>query len=386
MGLLILILTNKILSSPNSCSFFPSYCNCIGPKDITCQNFDDFLQLNFSSGNSSRLFKYVNFHPKEPLSLSNKLNLNGLSFTDDAILSLKNLNSLDFFTNLSLHSSSLNLELTNSSLMVYYDVKNLLEYKCNFDLIDSSFKPVFSSFKTILLDVLYPGKICPLIFQNSNIEKLRIKNLNNYNKIQFKNLPDFILTRLNSTIRRLEIDYSLIQTLDNGFLNKYLFNNLEELIITETELYSIDENVFKFLPRLNFLLLLLENFGEFFKSSSNLWFKGLNIKNQSELIIALIDPRSAYEFHDEDFCYFYLFPHKNQVYTFIKTKEKLECSCTLVWLMKNVNSSRQNGFLISSSSVYDCVKSKDFEIKLVECNFEQRVEDCSRKVKMTIVN
>jgi hypothetical protein len=119
----------------------------------------------------------------------------------------------------------------------------------------------------------------------------------------------------------------------------------------------------------------------------NAGFEAINLDNLNDIILnenkhfllGLIDPYMEYDFPDEDFCYFSSYPHNKLLFTYIKTKDKLECSCTLVWLNLYTKYSKYKNQILSSSSwVYDCVANEDiFNKKIQECNFPDRVLNCS---------
>lgn len=80
------------------------------------------------------------------------------------------------------------------------------------------------------------------------------------------------------------------------------------------------------------------------------------------------------------------FPHNQKIIPIINTREKLKCSCTLIWLLidweykklKYNGKEDVNGTLsMNTTSVMECFI--DFKIKKDKCNFEKKLRKCGVK-------
>ena len=106
----------------------------------------------------------------------------------------------------------------------------------------------------------------------------------------------------------------------------------------------------------------------------------------------------AYMYPDEDICLYKDFPHRQLVFpsiVFAETfkKKTIKCTCSLLWLIqhgkmylnKNMNQYDTKAFLFYPEgfehlSARACLKIKNFETILNECNFTQRFERCPLKM------
>lgn len=366
--------------SETTCQVYFPKCKCFRSDDLICDNFEKFQELEF---NTSRIVKFLSFVLRNPLRIDKKLNFSKLLFHDKLTLSLSNVDGFDFNFNLDSPISKLTnptLQIYNSSIQFYFNENELLNVRCSRLSIDPKYFPFFSSFRNILFDnIKFINKICPFIFQNSNIERLVIKNigLGNESKMEFLSVIDSSINRLNSTINRLEIESSNIEKIDQNFLPEQIFGNLRELVFTNSEIELIGDQFFKNTPNLQILIFSLNNFEYFIRKQKNSWLKSLNPNSIGELMVGFVDLKEEFKFSDHDFCSFYEFPHEKNVFAYVKSSASLECSCTLVWLFKNYRQSNQSSLILSSESVFDCLTSPEFTQKLLDCNFENRVNQCS---------
>jgi hypothetical protein len=126
---------------------------------------------------------------------------------------------------------------------------------------------------------------------------------------------------------------------------------MEDLRI-EGVLVDIQTDLFKSFEYLKNVDIRIENFKTFFHQG-NYWLKHLNeqvkvhlddineIKNRIAEYMKLrfeysknatsFDP--IYEYPDEDICLFKDFPHDHLVYPMIVPGKKINCSCTIIWLL-----------------------------------------------------
>lgn len=128
--------------------------------------------------------------------------------------------------------------------------------------------------------------------------------------------------------------------------------------------------------------LELNNFDLFFKKSDLEWLQSLNSDQSmgSEFKLVLRDTNRSYEYPDEDFCLFKNFPHEKLVFPIIHSRESLNCSCTLLWLLKN-SANYSDQVEIMTLSVRNCTSNEtsSWEDLMSNCEFENRVSECDYK-------
>lgn len=82
----------------------------------------------------------------------------------------------------------------------------------------------------------------------------------------------------------------------------------------------------------------------------------LNFQNgNNPLFLHLTDLSKTYEYPRKDFCRVRHFPPTNYVLVVINTKEALECTCTIAWLIQWRTSLIIDPF-VNTSSIYKCIQ------------------------------
>jgi hypothetical protein len=107
-----------------------------------------------------------------------------------------------------------------------------------------------------------------------------------------------------------------------------------------------------------------------------------NVKSMHKLILLLYltDKKLEFGYTEADFCLFKFFPSNRFVYPIIKTKPALNCTCTLMWLIKNYKAYLTTQLLnvVKTSSIDAClnIENTEFNRKLEECRFDNRLYQC----------
>lgn len=148
--------------------------------------------------------------------------------------------------------------------------------------------------------------------------------------------------------------------------------------------------------------LELHNFREFILNENKTdWMLDLN-KNEDVtsaikymhkfiLMLYLTDKSQEFSYNDEEFCLFKNFPSNRFVYPIIKTKPALQCSCTVLWLIKNYKAylTPQLLLMLKTNSIASCldIENNEFNKKLDQCRFEERLFNCdNERFKTTSVS
>lgn len=419
--------TISMINELKNCSFI-DYFDKIQTSGIeinTISGFDSYLNLNFDC-NQTFYFMFLYIIPDSQLLLDSYLNFRGLKvYNKYDILNIRLINlrgfeiSFDAFK--SIHfpkSTQINLEISYSR-MIFYLNNTLLDQslciKSNLFKISKN-EHFLASIKSlhILASNLLSTNICPYVFHNSNINEIFIHKLSGYffdsNLFQFIDNKEELDIKSNISFVSVEIMYA---DLDSKFLNKNVFKS-----VTEINVYGILNNIeaplFKSFKNLKYLELNLENFGEFFHRGIK-WMESLNNHVRSNLSAVAERPANKatvnhiilntflvyfiqyqrysylmlYGYPDEDLCIFINFPHSNLVYPIFNTDYNLECTCTIIWLLRysyiyydglqfvpddSNKLYRKKRILIDEKSI--CINETLFKAALEKCKFEERFNNC----------
>ena len=338
------------------------------------------------------------------------LALNNEKFQNGYAVSLDNFNGFEFnsnpFEDLKPRRGAL-LILNDLNFDFYSNVFNLLSSSCSFTN-GFNYRPLFASFDNVFLgqDVLFDNKVCPLVFQNANIKKLTVNKLQETDGLFFADLINSG-DRLNSIIEQYEVYNMYVKTLDERILNRFVFKDLNRLkLVMLNPIFRIDDYLFTFFKALKELDLSVLNYELFLKNQNSwVWSFALNGEIRVDLnnLTQLSDPANKdkqftlkisdssnvsnrYTFPEEDFCAFKDFPHSKLVFPVINSKQDLNCSCTLAYLLQYAKFYK-NPIEINTLSVRNCLSNPNFEGLISACNFTQRIRNCERKnlIKTKIV-
>lgn len=356
----------------NYCPQLYPECSCFtSPIVVKCDNFDRFSQLNFrkliNENNETYNVYELEISPKKPIMLDAELDLTGISHTYLSQVELRNINGFDYFANpfedFKAVNKNLRLFIYDSFIQFYLTGSPTTKaaipvtgVHCDLRLVEGNegFHPILSSFDFISLptDVNWPEKLCPLAFRNAEIRLLQFFGLKAGASIAFEplNTNSKAVTGLNSKITNVNIYLTNDLTLSASFLDKDVFENLYQLNIEGTTMKSIEEDAFKYLNNLRRVILFLNNFATFIRSTAdNPWMANLNgnirvnLSNPAEVeanknkqMIITFNDRVAnqnYDWPDRDIRYFVNFPHDKLVFPRVIANVDInKCTFSLSWL------------------------------------------------------
>lgn len=357
--------TRSTTTRRNDCIELSPFCTCLGgPLYIYCGNFTSFSQLDFTLFSEIRNITYITFYPKQPLILNNSLNLNGLRLLDNVVFN--NIEGIDLRDNpFERWTSKDNLSLSFFSS----NFSRLMD--CDSSLISANFKPIFSSFKTVLFGYRnsYPVELCPLLFYNASLRYLNISDLSYTVHPKFSKISG--LSTIHSNIEILLILSGQRTRITNGLMNELIFENLNTVWISNTVLQKIDDDAFSDIYNMKFLNFSIVNFNDFFKNSTNKWMQSLNTKikvnysnpeslaqyQNNSLLVNLNPLHSSFFFYftDEDFENFKYFPHDNFVFARISMLYPLNCSKAMNFLLKNALFYPLEFKNVNTTATYKCI-------------------------------
>ncbi|CAF0845743.1 unnamed protein product [Brachionus calyciflorus] len=238
----------------------------------------------------------------------------------------------------------------------------------------------------------FPYPLCPFIF-SYNFEILSIENLNSQNSFEFM---------INIEYRAISLYKLIIQNsiliLSKSVLSELNLRGCEQIEIKNSTLYEIEyldrinQNLFKT------IILDLLNMKQFWSLSDKKWLLNLNknyrinlldcyditrVQSKQNKKIDLVLASSDYDYPDGDFCLFKDFPHTDLVFPIIEAPFRLNCSCTLIWLILNwelrdILNTKQT-FSYSNRTMKTQATEKcfqDFELRIKLCNFDNLLKKC----------
>jgi hypothetical protein len=279
----------KKIADDSSCPQLSPQCTC-DVDTITCSNFTSFSELNLSNYNTTKIF----LSPLNLAILDKNFNLDNLIYPNpnDISIDLINVQGFDlrsgFFKKQSIQDVQLSFQ--DSKFAVYIDDVLLAPENCNWNLIDQNYVSLFNNVSRLVLEsVDFVNEICPIVFKNVNIDVLYTEIVSNQNHLSFSNLADQNGQILNSNVNNYFIvggDFYL----DATFMSTQIFQNLKEIIVTNSKLRGIDDKLFSKIKKIEKIALGINNFGDFYKSGTK-WLNSINddlyvdLNNQTEINI-----------------------------------------------------------------------------------------------------
>jgi hypothetical protein len=398
-------------------------------ESIVLKNIDSLEEINLNCTFKLKA-RQLFLVPNAEILIHNSLNitdfLNTFIFAHYSPIYIYRAKGFNYDTNKILKPSMDNIELIlgHSKFNFYMNRTFIDESFCNnFSNFEHKKSNFFAHVKSLNLDtgILYSKSTCPYVFINSNIERLTISqisnslilknqlgfvniNKNDYSNYKFLLNPNFYFLNIGIVFEHLSLT----------ILNTDAFKNVRHLYIWGI-LYSIQTDLFSNFQYLNFICLDLENLKQLLHNSNG-WLKYINsnikvdfnnisdvnnkLINTVILQINLKDGRidnpdrktvfnRVYLFPDEDFCLFKDFPHYNLVYPIFSSSLKIECTCTVLWLIQfskyylNTNYSDYKISFYNLNSIFfdlpfkarDCVDSLK---RVGQCEFNKRLENCNK--------
>jgi len=258
---------------------------------------------------------------------------------------------------------------------------------------------------TFLENIIYFKNICPYIFLNSNLTQLSFLKITN--SLIFKNQLEFLdINQTQNHELRIKnliyLEFNIIfEDLTLKIMNKYFFERVIVLRV-KGSIRQIQEDLFEYFKYLNVLHIETDDIGQFFKNGLK-WTKSLNkdlkvdfkkgFSVHDSLLVKLVkfneiaSPFSdTYSYPDKDICIFRDFPHNQLVLPMILSFKKLECTCTLIWLIRysklNLNKTYalfervlENNLYPENSSVIYCF-NQNIIATIDACHYEDKLKNC----------
>jgi hypothetical protein len=424
-----------------SCPIKGCMCSKGSSVVLVCRQFSNWRELTFNASLLSEV-DILELRPSRPLMLDDSLKLNGMRVNKQVIL--RNMRGFVYtsapFLNVPLNAegkSTVELKIANS-VFAFYDkdgTSELNDERCTREKFEASPPPdnryLLSQFSRLSLveNIVYANKLCPFVFEGSRIDILIAHSMNASNKFNFvrqtanENRQRHQQQRLNinATISYLYLFNAKLDVLDESLLEPNVFKKLRTLQVLGS-LARIKHDLFDgsggggtgggSFAELGALIFELYNFGEFV-AGGTAWSRNLNQRSMSfrrnitltellemarsegiesssssssssskDILIYFEDKLEQYDYPEKDFCLFNDMPvGKQRVYTVVKTRPALACTCTLMRLLRHWKDykSKQKPDLLRTSSVSRCLSDElGFYRLLADCDLEYKSSKCCK--------
>ena len=326
---------------------------------LKIKDFGEFKEIQIKCNQTFKNIFIVELIPNQKRTLNNRLNISSLNieFSTNPNLFVSNLMAIDlkasscFDFNFKSNDERKVLDIGYSNFDVYFNNKPFVQTSCT----DLEFYPnAFSNITALNLvqNNIFNKRISPLIFYKSTIKVLDIRCISN--SFITKNLFEFlnIDNETSCPSEKFPSFESLFLTINyervtNKLVNKSLFDEINFLQLSGL-IYDMEYDLLKNFTKLNKIMLNLDKIEGLYQNG-NKWLsylryyeKGYNLTLFKlffyELIIIITHQTNifsyVYDYPDQDFCLFYHFPHSKQVYPLIDPDRKINCSCTILWLIQ----------------------------------------------------
>ena len=349
------------------------------------------------------------FLPKRPLMIDESYNTVGFyiidwrDFSKVHMLILQNLKGIENTQAISNQLES-DLIIAFSKFDFYLNSTLINETDCELLVGANTFFYLFSSL--FLINVKFPKFICPSIFANSAIQRLELHDIsdsllkrNKFNVINYGQVKK-------NKIKDLTLKMTYVR-LTQCLFSKHMFLAVKSLVI-QGVLYDIESDIFKDF-KLRTLELNIENLKDFFHRGTS-WMKSLNLHSsiheakqnlkKNSMIIRFGYPTSyglfnkMYEYPDEDFCLFKHFPHERLVFPALIFSKKMNCSCTMSFLVQNnllfwnepneVFNDKEYLYyhnylaLTNYNATFQYCSSQMYNSTAKSCDFVRMIDNCNR--------
>ena len=366
---------NQRLCTQKKC--LEPYCKING-KNVICDNFDDFSQLNFTCWGAPLNIYSIHFKPTKTLTVDKKLNLKGIEDIYEIIF--ENVDTFDL-----LH----NPFLAVADKIKQIEVKNTKLYFKNADSIHLGGGSLFSNLDLSILsfaNVEFMDSMPSRTFENSDIEILDFSNTNFEKAFEphQHDTNDFNINVEYVRFNRLKVPFSDSQ------LDHFVFKRTVDLTLDETPIASISNDFSVHFTHLKDLTVQMS------LNKDQKWLSGLNKKVYFDLDKYELDEAfynnllfvnmydSGNYFSDSKICDYKDFPHKQLVIPIVDSTQytweinrNISCTCTVYWLYKY----HQRYLTVPGYDVYsntiDCLDEDVFETNLKKCDFEKQFQACS---------
>ena len=318
-----------------------------------------------------------------------------------------------FFNNIngfSLENNSSKVKQKKQTLLASFIEPNLVFYE-NGQHLKTCSNLTFSAslFNTVYFDLLefnrivFKRAICPLIFLNASIKILSVWPVYDTfylkNKIIFENFD----TEINCEIRELFINKAIKLKIDENFLHKKVFKNIEKISLIGN-IDQLNDKILIEFAKLKSIIFDAENFRFFAHKTSLKWLSSLNLdfkidsnnfsqikrylKKMVKITISFSFSNLTsinHTFPEEDFCLYKDFPFDKMIFILfdnypLNLKDNFPITCTAIWLI-------HKPFLYTIKfDLRQSFENTTFYRQFLKCQFENKKQLCFHNKKYLKIN
>ena len=247
-------------------------------------------------------------------------------------------------------------------------------------------------------------KICPLVFKDVQIYRIRIFGENSFLSKRLLTFSPEKYENLSATIENIDIIFDNVD-LDFNFLHPSVFKNLKKIVILN-KVNRIHPELFHVLNNVSFIFLTLEFMRNLMHNNGIEWIKNINkniycdLNNRSEIIEYARSRKVKFIYHDpenrplspmirdvfpdQDFCLYKDFPI-NQLVVLHKTHQTLmelnqprrDMGCVYLWITRSYKSFL--GIYNNETNImFKSVLESDEYKSISKCSFDEKVKLCNR--------
>ena len=365
-------------------------------------NFNSFSEINIECSAIFEHIDYIEITPKKALILDSTLNLNGLHLYKSPIFyyfsNLKGINvNLDLINSIPTSSE----KIINLQIIIQYGIFDFYftntkilenEAECNsYRVQDKNFLTNLNKLR--LANAIFSSKVCPMLFMSSKFQTLSLATITN-SFINKNQLFFMSINKTNSKLIKFDIEaleiFIYYEILNKDLLNEHLFKNVRTIRIDSANLYDVDHDLFINNHDLQTIQWFIQNIRQFFCITQNKWLNSIKNSNLISRRIVYVNfyeyqPEfniyEKYKYPDEDFCLFIDF--ENSIYAIIDPGEKINCTCTVIWILKNTKLLFQvtpthdySPYFGSQIPLLYCLYEKNYNDLFNKCDFDAKIKHC----------
>ena len=373
---------------------------------VIFDTFDDFTNKHCQQNANHYNTTVVKFYARKKINFENGIGLRQMIESSNVeidsfrmVVVIQNINGF----NLNLENLSQNNDIVLENLVYLNDINFdfyinnslITREMCDFVNFKETEETIFGNIRFLHFndDIFYRKNICPFIFNNTHLIGLSLSKITN--SLIFKNQIEFldINKKTDELYLNVNINYITLgffnEQVSSKILSRHIFKNAVFLSIIGS-INSIQEGLFSSFKKIRFLNFQLDDLKYFFQTGIE-WMKYLNedlnvnIENNLEFRLNFKRTiyqqfsenqspfRKNYEYPSQDMCLFKDFPHRQLVYPLINPSKRIECSCTILWLIKYFKYYYRSDTFNFKNNFYG-EHSNDVNLTMQHCLIETSIE------------
>ena len=185
------------------------------------------------------------------------------------------------------------------------------------------------------------------------------------------------------------------ESLNKEILNEHLFQKIQAINIVASNVYNVDQDLFKKNHNLTYIEWSIKNIRQFFYTTQNKWLESIHFSIDSVVEVLFLEEKpelnfyELYDYPEEDFCLFIRLQNENSLYSIIDPGKKINCSCTIIWIIMNTEvyfDKKETHDYFPFNKIYEKPPNRnDFQLPMMYClnepNFYDLLKQCNFHIK-----